>query len=99
MDIDDEEMDGMLADLAALKAQSEAMQADITEIKRDLKETLRVHGDRLVALEVGQATFKQAWKGHRDQHITENRTVTAVSTIVSSIVAGVMSIIGWFRKP
>ena len=88
-------LENMQADLAVLKSQNEAMQSDIKEIKQALNSALVADRGRIAALEVGQATCRQTWKGHADQHRTENRNITAIASVISSAVSGVIS---WFRS-
>jgi len=85
----------MQADLAVLKSQIEAMRGDVRDIKQALDSALDADRKRLAALEVDAATCRQAWVGHKEQHRTENRNITAIATVVSSAVSGVIS---WFRS-
>ena len=95
MNIAPDRIDQMQSDLAVLKSQNEAMQADIRDIKKALDSAMDADRKRIAALEVDAATCRQSWVGHREQHKTENRNITAIATVVSSAISGAIS---WFRS-
>jgi len=95
----------MQADLAVLTATQAAMKQDIAEIKADLKTIMEQNGQRLAALETGQALCAQRWsalaeakgkeaKAHAEKHAAEWREHAQEHRTDNRIVTIISSIVG-----